>query len=718
MADAFVFNPASIPHLLFAVAVLGLIFSLLLSRGDTLIRATLLSACAASVAWFTSMWLLLNMGAYPANLSLSKFMVGCWSLFGGATTAFVVALNGSLDRHKWAVIALGAVCVFASLLTWATDLVVDGTRELPWGGFYPSAASILLVIQAALMAIPPLIGLYLANRNPSRRRHQFLDGYGFWLGILATITAASEALLCYGIGLFPFSPIFGLLTVGVLAQALLRTDLLRARGFDRASAYEVFMTFLLIPVVFTVIWASQPNHLAGGFTLVLLVLVPLFGGTQAAALMVRKHISSKRVQRDPDADMALEQLAEQSLDFRSDLELAFGLVETIEEHTRLTKVQLYVVHDERTFRRAGESDVEQPIEIGDKLLDWLIDNRSPLHGSDLPVLRLHGVRAQLEKLLDELDSDIIVPLSDRDKLVGIIATAPPIDDRALTDDEIQMLRDIGKTAAKSLTFINLFVEAEERIEIANELKLAADIRGGRSVGEVVHAFEYARVMGQYIPAAQFGGDWWSTYELPDKRVLIVIGDVAGRGVPAALVSSTAMAACHTAQAVQGANCEVHTLLELLNDAVRMVGGDKYEMSCFIALIDGVNRTVVFANGGHRRPYLARPPRQGEGPAKLHALESRGSQLGITNLVIQSSQIDFEDGDVLVFFGDAIVAALDTKGQRYGEDRLRALISTQVVDAETKACQVIMDDLRAHCADRPIEDDITLVVARLGGRQAM
>src|SRR5690606_14447652 len=104
--------------------------------------------------------------------------------------------------------------------------------------------------------------------------------------------------------------------------------------------------------------------------------------------------------------------------------------------------------------------------------------------------------------------------------------------------ELQLLMEAARVAAKTLTYIGLFREAEARIEIAKELEVAKAVQHARTPGRDGRSYGICDVLAHYIPAAQFGGDWWLTHELPDGRVFVVIGDVTGRGVPAALVSST------------------------------------------------------------------------------------------------------------------------------------------------------------------------------------
>lgn len=713
---AFAFNAGSLPHILFAAGVVALLLVTLLIRGDAFRRSALVAMNVTMLPWAVCNALFLNL-ANDDSLrdELGRFMAGSWALFGPACLIFLLASTGRIARYRYLASGFGVCGVVLCALSWFTDWIVHGYVELSWGGVHPAAGSLMIVPVIVLLASVST-GVILSMPSVGHWNQKTRQRYLFAVGGLALFSTLDPILLAYGVSPYPVLPIPGALGVALMLRAIGKHDLLHARGFDRATAYELAMFSVMVPLIFAIVWASGSEHLGGRGPFALTLLVPILGAVQGAALMVRKYIAAKRTQVSSDADQAVERLAVKSLEYRSDLELAEGIAEVLDSHTRLSSIQLWVSSQNTRLRPAGGS-AKTRVDIDGELYDWLIENRLPLHGADLPQLRLGKSMAQMEALLSSLSAGVILPLADRDRLVGVIAAAAPPHGRMLSDGELQLLREVGRSASKSLTFINLFVEAEERIEVAKELEVAAAVQRGRTLDEVRHEFVTCQVIGHYTPAAQFGGDWWSAYELPDERVLVVIGDVTGRGVPAALVSSTAAAACQTAQALQGASCEVLSLLELLNDAVRTVGGDQYEMTSFAVLLDWDSRRITYANGGHRFPYLVRPAKDGSGTATLRPLVSRGTHLGVANPVINASTMDVEDGDLLVLFSDAAVEARNAEGKPYGDKRLQRVLERYIASAGSRACKVILDDILSHCGDITPEDDLTLVVMRLGRERA-
>lgn len=713
--DSFALSAGSIPHFLFVFGLLVLLLVTLLIRGDAFRRSALVAMTIALLPWAVCDALFINLADTQIDVQtgarMGRFMAGSWALVGPACLIFLLASTGRIARFRHLASGFGVAGIAVCVLAWSTDLVVDGVEKLAWGGYHPAPGS-LMFAPLAILLVSVVVGVILSMPAVGHWNQETRRRYLLAVGGVALFAALDPILLGYGVSPYPFLPIPGVVGVALMLRALGKHDLLHARGFDRATAYELAMFVALVPLVCAVVWASTSDYLAGGSLLALVLLVPLLGAVQASAMMVRKYVAAQRTQVSSDADQAVERLAVKSLEYRSATELAEGVAEVLCDHTRLSSVKLWVSSREIYLRPAGGTRKTQ-VKIEGALYDWLLENRLPLHGADLPQLRLGKSVKAMEELLESLGAGVILPLADRDRLVGAIVAAAPPHGRMLTDGELQLLREVGRSASKSLTFINLFVEAEERIEVAKELEVAAAVQRGRTLDEVRHDFTTCQVIGHYTPAAQFGGDWWSAYELSDERVLVVIGDVTGRGVPAALVSSTAAAACQTAQALQGASCEVLSLLELLNDAVRTVGGDQYEMTSFAILFDWDSRRITYANGGHRFPYLVRPARDDSGTATLRPLVSRGTHLGVANPVINAATMEVEDGDLLVLFSDAAVEARNAQGKPYGDKRLQRVLERYIAGAGSRACKVILDDILSHCGDVMPEDDLTLVVMRLG-----
>jgi phosphoserine phosphatase RsbU/P len=710
VTSSLVFDPGSIPHLVFVAGVLGLLVIAMLARGDTLIRSAMITATLISLPWAGGTALILNVQDAATVAVVGRFFTGVWTLFGSACLLFALSVVGQLERRRSILIAAASVALLTCMLTWSTDLVVDGARELAWGTYYPAAGP-LYPLHIGNLAFGSAASLFFAFRSLGNKRIRPVVRYALVLGF-GTALGSLDVLLAYGLAPYPISTVSGLAVVVIVVVAIPRYDLLRIRGLDRAGAYELGIVAILVPLVITATWAALPEGLGGDVVVALIMLLPLFGGAQAATLMVRQHITSERAQLSGEPERALERFVDESGTYRSDPELEEALSELLEQFGGMGEVRLFIIDAQGGLRRPDRSH-GAPLALSEGLRGWLVAHPEPIDARELNTRRLGQIREPLETLLARIGSDVIVPLVDREVLVGMIAAMPRSAERALDDTELQLLQEGGRSAARALTFISLFREAEARIEVAKEIEVAAAVQDARTPGEIRNAYDTCVVIGHCQPAARFGGDWWTSHQLPDDRVLVVIGDVSGRGVPAALVSSTAAAACQTAQEILGASCEVLAMLELLNDAVLSVGGDQYGMTCFVALLDLDSRRLSFASAGYPFPYLCRPSAADPEVAELHPLISRGTPLGTAEPMFRAATIDVQEGDVVVFVSDAVAESQDKDGKRYGERNLQRVLRRHVLPAGEGACRIILDDVRLHCGDRPIADDRIVVVLRVG-----
>ena len=223
-----------------------------------------------------------------------------------------------------------------------------------------------------------------------------------------------------------------------------------------------------------------------------------------------------------------------------------------------------------------------------------------------------------------------------------------------------------------------------------------------------------KVVGHFQPATQCGGDWWAVHDLPGDKVLIVIGDVTGHGVPAAMITAAAKAACDVGRALEGPRLTPSRLLELMNRAIFESARRKFVMTCFACTVDVKTRVITFANAGHNFPYLYRAPSLlKEGEPEFTVLMSRGNRLGdIPESTFTESTQPLRPGDRLLFFTDGLIECESPAGEEFGEKRLRLALRQTGDQPLAMMRDNMMQQALSFYADRPRKDDITLVVAEI------
>jgi serine phosphatase RsbU (regulator of sigma subunit) len=275
-------------------------------------------------------------------------------------------------------------------------------------------------------------------------------------------------------------------------------------------------------------------------------------------------------------------------------------------------------------------------------------------------------------------------------------------------DEIGLLGENFNYMADQL--VVLLRQTAEKATMEKELEVARTIQETLVPNNDTVDRGFVRLAGYFQPASQCGGDWWTYHDLVDGKVLVVIGDVTGHGVPSAMITAAAKAACDVARAVNNDDVSCTQLLEIMNKAIFESAKRKFVMTCFASILDPKARTITYANAGHNFPYLYRTV---DGKGDFGSLMTRGNRLGdLAESKYASKTQELLPGDLLVWYTDGIVECENDKGEEYGEKRFRASIrrAAHLEPAEIRE-QVVGASLQFF-ADRPRKDDITMVIARV------
>lgn len=275
-------------------------------------------------------------------------------------------------------------------------------------------------------------------------------------------------------------------------------------------------------------------------------------------------------------------------------------------------------------------------------------------------------------------------------------------------DEIGLLGENFNYMADQL--VVLLRQTAEKATMEKELEVARTIQETLVPGNDTVDRQFIKLAGYFQPASQCGGDWWTYHDLKDGKVLVVIGDVTGHGVPSAMITAAAKAACDVARAVNNDDVTCTQLLEIMNRAIYESAKRKFVMTCFASVLDPKTRTITFANAGHNFPYLLRNK---DGQPEFGSLMTRGNRLGdLPESKYSSKTQELLPGDMLIWYTDGIVECENDKGEEYGEKRFRAAIrrAAHLEPAEIRE-NVVASSLQFF-GDRPRKDDITMVIARV------
>lgn len=218
----------------------------------------------------------------------------------------------------------------------------------------------------------------------------------------------------------------------------------------------------------------------------------------------------------------------------------------------------------------------------------------------------------------------------------------------------------------------------------------------------------ASVASHYRAATEIGGDYFDFLPLPDGRLGLAFGDVAGHGLTSGIVMAMTKAALLVQ--VQHDAAPVH-VLDVLNDLVMKTAPKRMLMTFFYGILDVETSTLRFASAGHLDPYVFRARER-----KLELLSAWGFPLGVKRREpFHESVVRFEPGDRLVLYSDGLIEALNDEGEPFGFERFEGVILSRGAKGANVLKEALLESVKNFTRNRPPEDDQTLVVVSFEDR---
>jgi serine phosphatase RsbU (regulator of sigma subunit) len=247
-------------------------------------------------------------------------------------------------------------------------------------------------------------------------------------------------------------------------------------------------------------------------------------------------------------------------------------------------------------------------------------------------------------------------------------------------------------------------EAEEKVREEQELKIAGEIQRALQPGRprVTRSFAAA---GAAIACRTIGGDFFDYFDLPGGRLGFALGDVAGKGPPAALLAAMVQGifTSHVDDG-HGPAGTIERVNRVLNG--RIVEGRFATLFYAVLSPDG---TLLSCNAGNNPPLLV--SRDGT----VRRLEKGGLPIGpFTEPAYEEEETPLRPGDTLILYSDGVSDAADSNDEAFGEERLLKCLDGACAREPEKLIEHVLGEVRAFAADRPQFDDITLLVVRYAG----
>ena len=256
--------------------------------------------------------------------------------------------------------------------------------------------------------------------------------------------------------------------------------------------------------------------------------------------------------------------------------------------------------------------------------------------------------------------------------------------------------------AATLMFALLMIELRDKLALKGDLEIARQIQFGLLPFEPFHR-EGTSIYAAMRPANTVGGDYFDIIELGERHVALAMGDVAGKGIPAALLMALLQGSLRTllSAGLRGAD-----LMRTLNAHLHANIPSNRLITLFYAEYDPFTGSLRYVNGGHNAPFVLRP-------GGVERLDATGVCLGIVpDAVYDVLETTLVPGDRLFLYTDGITEAFDALDHEYGEERLEARLVAQRALAPPELIESVREDVLAFCGNvRPRDDMTMMLVAR-------
>ncbi len=295
-----------------------------------------------------------------------------------------------------------------------------------------------------------------------------------------------------------------------------------------------------------------------------------------------------------------------------------------------------------------------------------------------------------------------------------VETAIYLDGVSVSFSPLLLPLGVGSTAAIALLAAVIIIglrfphyiagkQYEEELALARRVQNDLFPRDGIPTGNL----EFA---ARFIPSRQVGGDLYDIFETDDGGVAMVLGDVSGKGLSAALLMGVVQGAVRTSSDAGLAEHHEYAA-ERLNHLLCMKTARERFVSLFWCYLNPEGSRLSYINAGHLPALLVR---ERFGRADVWRLEQGGGPvLGVLpGARYKQAEVDIEPGDLLIVFSDGVSEATNATGDEFGEEGIIESVKREWQKPAGGVCDGILSDVRAFLGDTPPHDDQTLMVVRL------
>ena len=465
-----------------------------------------------------------------------------------------------------------------------------------------------------------------------------------------------------------------------------------------SGGVRIIQGLLIVGVILFTVYSSQKEHVSRP-ALIAQIAIAVVVAVRIRDLgeRMRRWVDRRFFREAYNAEQILSELSEHVRSILDTRELLETVARKISESMHVQHVAVMLLEG-GLYRPALATGYSVPdgftLPAAGPAIGQLRQSRAPLDATTHA--ELAPLRAQL-----------LLPLASGKELLGFIGLGPKKSEEPYSPSDTSLLRTVA--AQTGLALENSRLSEAIAGEVAKRETLHREIEIAREVQQLLFpqslpanpALEYA---GHCRPASGVGGDYYDFLALANGCLGLAIGDISGKGIPAALLMASLQASVRGQSLSAGDN--IAGLTANVNRLVFDASSSSRYATFFYAQFNPATRRMVYTNGGHNPPILLRG-------SEVIRLETGGPPVGLFGSArYEQAEIQLAPGDLLLLYTDGMSEAENPAEEEWGED---AMIAAARACFEHPPARMIQDILEA--ADRFADgaqqhDDMTLVIARV------
>ncbi len=409
-----------------------------------------------------------------------------------------------------------------------------------------------------------------------------------------------------------------------------------------------------------------------------------------------------------------------TLETLSEIAREFGAILNLDELlTRIANLTRRVI-DYRTFgilllnHDTGELEMKVAVRYGDKVtvprvkLGHGLVGYAALHKAPVVVPDVNADPRYI-RIVEDARSELVIPLLLQDRCIGVFDLESPELD-AFTTRHVQILTLLASQAAVAIENARLYETIQtNEVRLEKEIRFAQRVQAALLPAELPKRLKAVDVAARFAPARELGGDLYDFLAPEPHSLVVAVGDVSGKGVPAALYSAFAGELVRSRTFRRRYAPERFSpsgVLASMNTILHERQLEEYYCTLCYAVFDLKRRTVTMANSGLPYPIRCSGDR-------VEQVELPGVPLGsFAGSTYDEVTFDLAAGDLFVFCSDGVFEANDAIGREFGAARLLKVVTEKRHAQAREIVDAIFDAVQEFRGDTPPNDDMTAVALRV------